>query len=82
MAVLWALRLEVCLICASAFLAFLYVTTVQFLFIQPYWEKLDHGAVACESKICTQVGVDLLKAGGNAADAVRYILPLHHESVS
>ena len=31
----------------------------------------NHGAVACESKLCTQVGIDLLKAGGNAADAVR-----------
>ena len=28
------------------------------------------GAVASESKVCSQVGIDLLKAGGNAADAV------------
>jgi gamma-glutamyltranspeptidase/glutathione hydrolase len=31
----------------------------------------DHlGAVASESSICSQVGIDLLKQGGNAADAV------------
>jgi gamma-glutamyltranspeptidase / glutathione hydrolase len=28
------------------------------------------GAVASESSVCSQIGVDLLKAGGNAADAV------------
>lgn len=28
------------------------------------------GAVASESDICSRIGVDLLKAGGNAADAV------------
>lgn len=31
----------------------------------------DHlGAVASESSICSQIGIDLLKDGGNAADAV------------
>ncbi len=29
------------------------------------------GAVASESSICSNIGIDLLKAGGNAADAVR-----------
>lgn len=29
-----------------------------------------HGAVASESKICSQIGINLMKAGGNAADAV------------
>ena len=29
-----------------------------------------HGAVASESKICSQIGIDLMSAGGNAADAV------------
>lgn len=29
------------------------------------------GAVASENKVCSQIGIDLLKAGGNAADAVR-----------
>jgi gamma-glutamyltranspeptidase / glutathione hydrolase len=28
------------------------------------------GAVASESSICSQIGIDLLKKGGNAADAV------------
>jgi gamma-glutamyltranspeptidase/glutathione hydrolase len=28
------------------------------------------GAVACESAICSQHGADILKMGGNAADAV------------
>ena len=32
--------------------------------------KDDLGAVASENKICTRIGIDLLKAGGNAADAV------------
>ena len=33
------------------------------------------GAVASESKICSQIGIDLMAAGGNAADAVgRYQL--------
>ena len=29
-----------------------------------------HGAVASESSICSNIGIDLLKQGGNAADAV------------
>lgn len=29
------------------------------------------GAVASENKICSQIGLDLLKEGGNAADTVR-----------
>ena len=28
------------------------------------------GAVVSESALCTEIGIDLLKAGGNAADAV------------
>lgn len=28
------------------------------------------GAVASENKVCSRIGIDLLKAGGNAADAV------------
>ncbi|KAL8679561.1 MAG: hypothetical protein Q9186_004155 [Xanthomendoza sp. 1 TL-2023] len=69
MTILWALRLEVSLICISAFVALLYLTTLQYFFIGPHRERVNHGAVASESKTCTQVGVDLLKAGGNAADA-------------
>jgi len=29
-----------------------------------------NGAVASESKVCSQIGIDVLKDGGNAADAV------------
>jgi gamma-glutamyltranspeptidase len=29
--------------------------------------------VACESKVCAQIGIDTLKDGGNAADAVSKI---------
>lgn len=28
------------------------------------------GAVASESSVCSQIGIDLIKDGGNAADAV------------
>ena len=34
------------------------------------------GAVASENKVCSQIGIDLLKAGGNAADAVSLSLRL------
>lgn len=70
MASLWALRLEVMLISASALLAFFYLTTSQYLFIRLHLDNADHGAVASESKTCTRIGIDLLKSGGNAADAV------------
>jgi gamma-glutamyltranspeptidase / glutathione hydrolase len=30
------------------------------------------GAVASESAICTNIGIDLLQQGGNAADAVSF----------
>lgn len=38
------------------------------------------GAVASENKVCSQIGIDLLKAGGNAVDAVgpSGIHALHH----
>lgn len=29
-----------------------------------------HGGVASESSVCSQIGIDLLRIGGNAADAV------------
>ncbi|KAL8817255.1 MAG: hypothetical protein Q9223_003878 [Gallowayella weberi] len=69
MAFLWALRLEVSLLGISGLIAFLYLTTIHHFFIRPHWEGINHGAVASENSICTQVGADLLKAGGNAADA-------------
>lgn len=39
-------------------------------------QEPDHlGAVASESEICSNIGIELLKAGGNAADAVSYCPP-------
>lgn len=67
---LWAVRLEILLIGASAFVAFLYLTTSKLLFLGLHQESLPNGAIASEQKVCTQVGLDLLRAGGNAADAV------------
>lgn len=32
--------------------------------------KDDHGAVASSVDVCSHVGVDLMRDGGNAADAV------------
>ena len=34
------------------------------------------GAVASENRVCSQIGIDLLKAGGNAADAVSFAFHL------
>lgn len=31
------------------------------------------GAVASENVLCSQIGIDLLRAGGSAADAVRLL---------
>lgn len=33
------------------------------------------GAVASESEICSNIGIELLKQGGNAADAVSCLTP-------
>ena len=38
---------------------------------QQHEEKDKLGAVASESSVCSQIGVNLIKDGGNAADAVR-----------
>jgi hypothetical protein len=38
------------------------------------------GAVASETAICSRVGIDLLKAGGNAADAVSGVVCTAHNS--
>ncbi|KAI0592769.1 gamma-glutamyltranspeptidase [Biscogniauxia sp. FL1348] len=37
--------------------------------LQTTTESSHKGAVACESKICSQIGIDLLAQGGNAVDA-------------
>lgn len=44
--------------------------------VRQYQENDKLGAVASESSVCSQIGVGLIKAGGNAADAV--CLPLWH----
>ncbi|KZT10634.1 gamma-glutamyltranspeptidase [Laetiporus sulphureus 93-53] len=36
---------------------------------QAYIIEATHGAVASENEICSELGVDILKAGGNAVDA-------------
>ena len=38
--------------------------------VRQYHENDKLGAVASESSVCSRIGVDLIKAGGNAADAV------------
>ena len=38
--------------------------------VRQYQENDKLGAVASESAVCSRIGVDLIKAGGNAADAV------------
>ena len=35
-----------------------------------YEENDELGAVASESSVCSRIGVDLIKAGGSAADAL------------
>ena len=59
--------------CVVALIGFCYLLAGQLFFRGVGELQIDHdklGAVASESKLCTQVGIDLLKAGGNAADAV------------
>lgn len=39
--------------------------------VSTQYEETDKlGAVASESSVCSRIGVDLIKAGGNAADAL------------
>ena len=37
---------------------------------EQYEMKDKRGAVASESSVCSNIGIDLIKGGGNAADAV------------
>ena len=37
---------------------------------EQYEAKDKQGAVASESSVCSHIGIDLIKDGGNAADAV------------
>ena len=42
--------------------------------VRQHQEQDQLGAVASESAVCSRIGVDLLKSGGNAADAVCHYL--------
>lgn len=37
---------------------------------EAYSEEDKNGAVASESAVCSEIGIDLLQRGGNAADAL------------
>ena len=51
-------------------ICFLGATASQIPLHQHEHKQGKHGAVASENRLCTQIGIDLLNAGGNAADAV------------
>ncbi|KAL9577084.1 MAG: hypothetical protein Q9212_006601 [Teloschistes hypoglaucus] len=74
MAASWSIRLGLCVFALFAFVSFLYLLSFK-IPSGPYTgQDFKHhvsGAVASESRRCTQIGIDLLTAGGNAADAVR-----------
>lgn len=75
---IWAHRLGLLLICIFAFTGFFYLTSYPVSFVRYIRLRTDNdrlGAVASENKLCTQIGIDLIKLGGNAADAVRFVLP-------
>jgi gamma-glutamyltranspeptidase/glutathione hydrolase len=44
--------------------------TVQTALSSPVLRHGQRGAVASESEICSHIGINLLKLGGNAADAM------------
>ncbi|MCJ1303160.1 hypothetical protein MMC08_005967 [Hypocenomyce scalaris] len=66
-------RFEIMVLCAWSLLASLALAAVSQLALSsstPYKYEHDQlGAVASENSICSNIGIDLLKAGGNAADA-------------
>ena len=47
---------------------------------QQYEAKDKRGAVASESSVCSHIGIDLIKDGGNAADAVSLCFLRHATS--
>ncbi|KAL8688884.1 MAG: hypothetical protein Q9218_005314 [Villophora microphyllina] len=72
MAMLREIRLEIILVSVVAFFAFFYLLISQIPSPDRNRHRSDHdrlGAVASESKLCTEIGIDLLRRGGNAADA-------------
>jgi hypothetical protein len=58
-----------------------YKVLILVLGVGSVWASNTNGAVACESAICTQIGIDIMKGGGNAADAVSSI-PSHLASAN
>ena len=50
------------------------VTQAAWAKVQPTCDDAQLGAVATESSVCSQIGIDVLKDGGNAADAVSPVL--------
>ena len=67
-------RVEIMLLCVWSLLASLALAAVaQLALSSPTPHGVEHdqlGAVASENSICSRIGIELLKAGGNAADAV------------
>jgi len=53
----------------TRFLKFLFTSQLA-LAAPAHPSNAKRGAVASESSICSQIGTDILKAGGNAADAL------------
>ncbi|KAL8960027.1 MAG: hypothetical protein Q9183_005534, partial [Haloplaca sp. 2 TL-2023] len=67
MAILSSSRLK--LLCFFVFLGVSYFLATQLLGWKQDASRDSLGAVASENQVCTQTGINLLKAGGNAADA-------------
>ena len=73
----WA-RVGIVTLCLWALLAALALAATQTALGVSPPQRVDGdkiGAVASEHKTCSKIGIDILKMGGNAADAVR-IFPL------
>lgn len=70
---LWLGRLCLALICILIFIGFSYTLATQIPLLHPVGRRTDDrlGAVASENRLCTRIGLGIIKAGGNAADAVR-----------
>ena len=66
-------QIEVALFCVWTLLAAVTLASQVILGSSSTTQRIDHdrlGAVASENKICSQIGIDLIQAGGNAADAL------------
>ena len=69
------LKMEIAIICTWALMAVFALATTQIALSNLTPQRFGDGrlgAVASECKVCSQVGIDLLRAGGNAADAVSF----------